>query len=186
MIFSLMQAKNHVRMSLLIALVISIFTGCKVSEKMWVENMLSEMEAVWIEQDKAGGGQVGRDAAVTAIARKYFPPGMSKDAVLQLLSQMREDGYEIDESRFEGTKAWPGGELISPWKETANPNADAATIRNLQAYHSKLKGVSVFSVRKMYGRERIIVKKFVAIKINIPDETNAVAFVEAEIFAESI
>lgn len=172
--------------SLLMALTVFLIAGCKVEDKTWIDKMLSEMETAWIEADKAGGGQNGRDTAVTAVAKKYFQPGMLKEDAFKLLRELRNCGYEINESRYEGTRIWPDGEFKSPWTPSTNPHADEATIRNVQRYHSKLKGTSLFSVGKMYGRERVIIKKTVAISFKIADDTGVISAIEAELSADSI
>jgi hypothetical protein len=140
-------------------LTVFLIVGCKVEDKTWIDKMLSEMETAWINADKAGGGQEGRDTAVTAVAKKYFQSGMPKEDAFKLLRELRNCDYEVNESRYEGTRSWPDGEFRSPWAPSTNPHADEATIRNVQRYHLKLKGISLFSVGKMYGRERVIIKK---------------------------
>lgn len=171
---------------LLMALTVFLFVGCKVEEKTWIEKMLSEMETAWIEADKAGGGQDGRDKAVSLVATKYFRPGMPKEEAFKLLRELRNSDYEINESRYEGTKTWPDGEFRSPWTPSTNPHADEATIRNVQRYHSKLKGISLFSVGKMYGRERVIIKKNISIGFKIVDGAGVISDVVATLWADSI
>jgi|LZQN01.1.fsa_nt_gb hypothetical protein len=180
------QVSSRFWSSLLMALTIFFIAGCKVEDKTWIDKMLSEMETAWVEADKAGGGQNGRDTAVTAVAKKYFQPGMPKEEAFKLLRELKNSGYEINESRYEGTKIWPDGEFRSPWTPSTNPHADEATIRNVQRYHSKLKGISLFSASKMYGRERVIIKKTVAIKFKIADDTGVISGVEAALSADSI
>ncbi len=172
--------------SLLMALTVFLIAGCKVEDKTWIDKMLSEMETAWIEADKAGGGQSGRDTAVTAVAKKYFLPGMPKEKIFGLLRELRSYGFKIYESRYEGKRSWPDGEFISIWAPSRNPHADEATIRNLQGIHSKLKGKSRFSLGKMYGRERVIIEKSVSISFEIADDIGAISAVEAALWADSI
>lgn len=163
-----------------------LVVGCKVDDKIWIDKMLSEMESAWIEADKAGGGQEGRDTAVTVVAKKYFRSGMSKEETFKLLRELRDYGFKINESRYEGTRDWPDGEFKSPWSPSTNPHADEATIRNVQAYHSKLKGLSLFSVGKMYGRERVIIEKNASISFKIVDGMGVIDDVVAVIWTDSI
>lgn len=148
--------------------------------------MIMEMESAWIQADKSGLGQEGRDAAVTAVAEKYFRPGMPKDEALKLLRELKNYDFEIDESRHEGTRAWPNGEFRSPWVPSTNPHADEATTRNVQNYHSKLKGLSHFSAHKEYGTVRLIIFKHAALSFRIADSTAVTGDVEAAIWTNSI
>lgn len=180
------QVSSRFWLSLLMVLTVFFFAGCKVEDKTWIDKMLSEMETAWIEADKAGGGQNGRDTAVTAVAEKYFLPGMPKEKAFKLLRELKNSGYEIKEHRYEGTKIWPDGEFRSPWTPSTNPHADEATIRNVQRFHSELKDLSLFSVEKMYGRERVIIKKNVSIGFKIVDGVDVISDVVATLWADSI
>jgi len=72
------QVSSRFWSSLLMALTIFFIAGCKVEDKTWIDKMLSEMETAWVEADKAGGGQNGRDTAVTAVAKNTFSQGCRK------------------------------------------------------------------------------------------------------------
>jgi hypothetical protein len=162
-------------------LILFLTVGCKVDDKTWIDKMLSEMESAWIEADKAKLGQGGRDTAVTAVAQKYFVPGMAKEEAFKLLLKMNNYGFEIRESRHEGGRIWPSKSFIT-WGSTTR--SDAATIKNLQLSYKK--GASYFSAGKMYGRERVIIKKTATFSFKIVDDMGVIDSVEAALYANSI
>jgi len=167
---------------LLMALaIIFLIAGCKVKDITWIDNMLSEMETAWISADKAGQGSEGRDAAANAVAKKHFRPGMTEEEAFTLLRELQDKGFEIRESRHEGARAWPD-KTILPWG--SGPYPDAATTKGLQLRYAK--GASYFDVSKMYGRERVIIKKTVWISFKIADDTGVISAVEATLSADSI
>lgn len=163
--------------SALMTFFLFLAVGCKVEDKTWIDKMLSEMETAWIEADKAGGGQDGRDAAVTAVARTYFRPGMPMTEAFELLNQLKSQEFEIYEYRHEGTRTWPNGEL--------KPYADESRKKKFEREIAP--GTSRFTVRNdQYGRERLIITKGVAMRITFDVMKEIVINVEANIWASSI
>lgn len=158
-----------------------LIAGCDVEEKTWIETMLFEMESAWIAADRAHLGQERGDAAVTSVVQKYFRPGMSRQEAFKLLHELKDQKFEVRESRHEGAKAWPDKTIV-PWELAPYP--DAATIKNLKLRYAR--GVGYFSISKMYGRERVIIKKNVGISFKIADDTNVISDVEATLWADSI
>lgn len=171
------QLSSRFWASLLMALTTFLIAGCKVEDKTWIDKMLSEMETAWIEADKAGGGQDGRDKAVSLVAMKYFRPGMPMAEAFELLNQLKSQEFSIYEYRHEGTRIWPNGEL--------KPYADEARKKKFEREISQ--ETSRFTVRKdQYGRERLLISKGVAMTLTVDTKKAVVISVEANIWASSI
>jgi len=165
----------------LIFITLFFLMGCKVEKKEWIEKMISEVESAWVKADNAGLGKEGRETAASNAAKIYFRPGMPEEEAFKLLKEMKEHGFEIRESRHEGARDWPE-KAISPWESAFHP--DPATMKNLKLQYQK--GASYFTIKKVYGRERIVIRKTIAISFTIPDQTRAVEAVEATVWADSI
>ncbi len=175
--FWLAQISSRFWPSLLTALTVFFIAGCKVEDKTWIDKMLSEMETAWIKADKAGGGQEGRNKAVSLVATKYFRPGMPMTEAFELLNQLKSQDFSIYEYRQEGTRAWPNGEL--------KPYADEARKRKFE--REIMPGISRFTARKdQYGRERLFISKGVAITLTVDAKKAVVTSVEANIWLSSI
>lgn len=158
-----------------------LLNGCNMTEKTWIETMLSEMENAWVRADNAQEGHTGRDEAVSIVARQYFRPGMPKSEAFNLLHELKSLSFEIREYRHEGVKNWPEGKLFT-WESAQHP--DAATIKNLKLKYPK--GESRFSIWKTYDIKNLIVKNNVAIGFIIKDDSEVIDSVEATLWAESI
>jgi hypothetical protein len=163
--------------SIIMVLIVFMLAGCKVNEKTWIDQMLAEMEIAWVEADRASLRQEGRDAAVTAVAQKYFRPGMPKAEAFNLLRDMKAQGFHIGEYRHEEARDWPDGEM--------KPYLYEETKRNLQRRIPP--GTSSITARKEeYGRERLIISKGAALTLVLDDKDTNVRNVEARIWANSI
>lgn len=161
--------------------VCSVLTGCKMEEISWIDNMISEMESAYGKADRAGLGQEGEDAAVTAVAHKYIRPGTPKEEAFKLLKELSDHGFKVRESRHDGAVAWPDRTIL-PWESAPYP--DPATIKNLKRKYEK--GTSYFSASKMYGRERVIIAKNVGVSFKIDDQTDVISDVGAALWADAI
>lgn len=144
---------------ILIAVGVFLNAGCGVEEKRWIDKMLSEMEAAWIEADQARLGQEGRVTAVAAVARKYFHPKMSKAEAFKLMGELKADGFRISEYRHEGARSWPYGEI--------KPYTDEPTRRNFQNLIPL--GYGQIFARKKYGSTYFIITKSIGITIAVSD-----------------
>lgn len=172
---------NRTRSPLLfIAFIALLISGCKMEEKTWIDKMLSEMEVRWIQANEAGLKAEERDAAVSSVAQKYLRIGASEEEIFRLLHELSDHKFEIYESRHEGARAWPEKKIL-PWESAPYP--DAATIGNLRLRYSQ--GASYFTIRKMYQREWVIIKKTIVISFKISDEDRVVSSVEATLIADS-
>ena len=120
--------------------------------------MIKEMEvAQATAMRKEGETHLDRDAAVTLVVQKYFPPGMKVEDAFNLLRQLKSKGFEIGEYRHEGARNWPDGEF--------KPYLDEATRRNLQRQYSI--GTSPFTATKQYDTQMLIVTKHVAVSFDV-------------------
>lgn len=155
--------------SLLMVLTVLSITGCKAGKENWIDNMITDVETAFMEADKAGLWQEGRDAAMAREAHKYFPVGMRKGDAFVLLQEMQNNGFDITEYRYEGSRVWSGGEL--------RPYRDEATRRNLQRQYPL--GISeVVAIRRW--QSRIVVEEFFSIGITIPDDSGLILRVSVE------
>lgn len=163
-------------LAILIFIFLTILAGCKVEDKTWIDRMISEMESAWIQAHEAGLGQQGRNAATTAVAQRYFRPGMTKDDAFNLLRELKIHGFEVGEYRYEGARNWPDGEL--------RPYTDEATRRNLQNQYPK--GTIEIVATKRYDSERVIVDKHVAVSFRLSEGVSTIGDVKARLWASSI
>ena len=175
-----MRAMKRAANALQLRAVVSCFIGlllmgCNVKDK-WIEQMILEMESAWIEAEKAGRGQEGRDAAVLVVVQKYFRPGMLKEEAFVLLRQLKEDGFDVGEYRHEGARNWPDGEL--------KPYLDEEIRKSHQNWLPK--GLGRFVAEKQYGRVRLFATKHAAIGFRALDSSSVITEVEGTISASGI
>lgn len=160
--------------SLLISLALALPTvgGCGANDP-----MILEMESAYIAaEQKTGDTHHERDAAVTLVVQKYFPPGMNSEDAFKRLRQLKEQGFEIGEYRHEGARDWPDGEF--------KPYLDEATRRNLQ--HRYQRRTSYFHVQKQYGTQMLIVTKHAAFSFSVVDGSGKISEPKGSIWASGI
>ena len=158
------MTKRIFSLALLLAL---LMTGCN---KTWIDQMLSEMERETATAYYAKNRE-GRYNAATLVAQKYFKPGMSITEVTPLLNDLKSQGFGVREYRHEGARNWPDGKFY--------PYMDEGVRRNLQ--NQIPPGVSHISIRKEYGRTRIIIVKFIGMGFVIKDGEDKITDVEANL-----
>lgn len=156
----------------LLALTLPIAGGCNANDP-----MIHEMESAYIAaEQKKGDTHQERDAAVTRVVRKYFPPGMKSEDAFKRLRQLKEQGFKIGEYRHEGARNWPEGEF--------KPYVDETTRRNLQNQYQR--GTSYFSVKKQYDTQMVIVTKHAAFGFYVVDGSGIISGPEGSIWASGI
>lgn len=173
----LAQLSRHLARSLFtIMLVLPFLTGCKMDDPM-VKEMIEDMGAAYaIATQKKGDTQEERDTAVSRAVQKHFPPGMKVEEAFKHLLRLKEQGFKISESRHEGGRAWPEGEL--------KPYLDEVTRRNLQQHYPK--GVSKFIAEKQVGTHMLIVTNHVGISFRVIDGSGVISDVEGSVWANGI
>lgn len=140
--------------------------------------MIEEMEAAYrgVSQKK-GDTHQDRDAAVSAVLHKYFPPGMKTEDAFKLLRQLKERGFDVSEYRHEGARIWPDGEL--------KPYLYEETRRNMQQQIPK--GVSRFHAEKKYGTQiTALATKHVYISFRVGDGSGVITEVKGNLTASGI
>lgn len=163
--------------SVLMTLFLFLAVGCKVEDKTWIDKMLSETESAWVEAERVTGGQEARVAAVRAAVQKYFPPGMKTEEAFKLLRQLKEQGFEIRETRNQGARAWPDGEFI-PYP------GEVGKITHQRRYPE---GMSEFLARKQYGTQILLLAtKHVVISFRVVDGSGVISEVKGDIWASGI
>lgn len=156
----------------LLALAVPIVGGCNANDP-----MIQEMESAYIAaEQKKGDTHQERDAAVTRVVQKYFPPGMKSEDAFKRLRQLKEHGFEIGEYRHEGARNWPDGEF--------KPYPDEATRRNFQNRYQR--GTSYFSVKKQYGTQMLLVTKHAAFGFSVVDGSGIISEPKGSIWATGI
>lgn len=147
-------------------------TGCNMTDP-----MIQEMETAYATaMRKEGDTHEERKAAATQAVQKYFRPGMKAEEAFKLLRQMKDDGFEITEYRYEGARVWPDGEL--------KPYLDEATRRNMQIVHPK--DMSRFTAKKQYGRHLLIMTKHAVVSFRVVDGSGVITQVEGDLWANGI
>lgn len=155
-----------------LALVLPLVGGCSTNDP-----MIQEMESAYIAvEQKKGDTHQERDAAVTRVVQKYFPPGMKSEDAFKRLRQLKEQGFKIGEYRHEGARNWPDGEF--------KPYLDEATRRNLQRQYQP--GTSYFSVKKQYSTQMLIVTKHAAFSFSVVDGSGMISEPKGSIWANGI
>ncbi len=139
--------------------------------------MIQEMETAYATaMRKEGDTHEERKAAATQAVQKYFRPGMKAEEAFKLLRQMKDDGFEITEYRYEGARVWPDGEL--------KPFLGEVGKLTYQRHHPK--GTSDFIAQKQYGRRLLIVTKHVVVSFRVVDSSGLVTKVEGDLWANGI
>lgn len=139
--------------------------------------MITEMEAAYgIASHKKGDTQEERKEAVSRAVQKYFPLGMKAGDAFKLLRQLKEQGFEISETRHEGARAWPDGEF-KPYL------GDVGRLTHQQRYP---KGMSEFLALKKYGTQMLIFPKHAAIRFRVVDGSGVITKVEGDIWTDAI
>lgn len=147
-------------------------TGCNMTDP-----MIQEMETAYATaMRKEGDTHEERKAAATQAVQKYFRPGMKAEEAFKLLRQMKDDGFEITEYRYEGARVWPDGEL--------KPFLGEVGKLTYQRHHPK--GTSDFIAQKQYGRRLLIVTKHVVVSFRVVDSSGLVTKVEGDLWANGI
>lgn len=160
------------RLMYAISLSLPLLTGCNMNDPMIKEMEVAQATAM----RKKGETHVDRDAAVTLVVKKYFPPGMKVEDAFTLLRQLKSKGFEIGEYRYEGARNWPDGEF--------KPYLDEATRRNLQQQYPI--GRSRFTAKKQYDTQMLIVTKHVAISFEVVDGSGVISSIEGSVWASGI
>jgi hypothetical protein len=155
-----------------ITLSLPLLTGCNMNDPMIKELEVAQATAM----RKKGETHLDRDAAVTLVVQKYFPPGMKAEDAFNHLRQLKSKGFEIGEYRHEGARNWPDGEF--------KPYLDEATRRNLQRQYPI--GRSHFTAKKQYDTQMLIVTKHVAISFEVVDGSGVISSIEGSLWASGI
>jgi len=150
-------------------------------KKDWIEKMISEIESAWIKADNAGQAIDDQKSAASSVAQIYFKPGIPAEEAFHLLKDLKDNGFELREYRNEGSRTWPEDEFL-PWDSASRP--DPASTQNFKPRYPK--GTSHLTIKKVYGWERLIIRKTILISFAIPDQTKVVGAVKARIWADSI
>ena len=159
-----------------ILLSLTILNGCDMNDP-----MINEMETAYAtapekEEDTLDEKTKKRKEAVSRAVQKYFPPGMKAEDGFKRLRQLKEQGFEISETRNEGVRAWPDGEF-KPYP---------GEVGKLTYQRRYPKGMSEFLARKQYGRRLLIVTKHVAINFRVVDGSGVISEVEGDIWSSGI
>lgn len=142
----------------------------------WTDKIIQEMERASGEADGTRLGQTARDNSASAVMQKYFKPGATRGEAERLLRELKGNGYDIGEYRYEGVRSWPD----DPFR----PYLDEEVKRH---YQDRIpKGISKFVVTKNYGRARLIVVKNVKISFRMNDGENRIFDVKASLFRSAI
>lgn len=155
-----------------ISLSLPLLTGCNMNDPMIKEMEVAQATAM----RKEGETHLDRDAAVTLVVQKYFPPGMKVEDAFNLLRQLKSKGFEIGEYRHEGARNWPDGEF--------KPYLDEETRRSLQRQYPI--GTSHFTAIKQYDTQMFIVTKHAAISFEVVDGSGVISSIEGAIWATGI
>jgi len=167
------QYRGFARSLCVITLALPFLTGCNMKDL-----MIEEMEAAYrgVSQKK-GDTHQDRDAAVSAVLHKYFPPGMKTEEAFKLLRQLKERRFDVSEYRHEGARIWPDGEL--------KPYLYEETRRNMQQQIPK--GGSRFHAEKKYGTQiTALATKHVYISFRVGDGSGVITEVKGNLTASGI
>lgn len=111
-------------------------------------------------------------AAVARAVQKFFPVGMQMEEAFKRLRQLKEQGFETSENRYEGARDWPEGEI--------KPYLDEGTKRSSQQQYPK--GVGEFIATKDYGfMIRFLATRHVAISFRVVDGSGVISEVKGDI-----
>jgi len=115
--------------------------------------------------------------AVSRAVQKYFPPGMTAEDALKRLRQMKEQGFEINETRYDGARAWPDGEF-KPY---------LGEVGRLTYQRRYQQGMSEFIAEKQYGIViRMLATKHVVISFRVVDGSGVISEVKGDIGATGL
>jgi len=159
----------------LILLSLTVLNGCDMNMS---DQMIKDMESAYvIVGEGRGSTHEKRVEATSSAVQKYFPPGMKAEEAFKLLRQLKEQGFEVDESRHEGARNWPDGALM--------PYRDEETRRHLQQHYPK--GVSEFMAKKQYGSNiMMLATKHVVISFRVVDGSGVISTVKGSLSASGI
>jgi len=169
--------RQFVRSFCVVALSLPLLTGCNMNDP-----MIQEMEAAYAtapqkKVDTLDEKTEKRKEAVSRAVQKYFPPGMQAEEAFKRLRQLKEQGFEISETRNEGARAWPDGELI-PYP---------GEVGKLTYQRRYPKGMSEFLARKQYGTQiSLLATKHVVISFRVADGSGVISEVKGNIWASGI
>ena len=142
-----------------------------------VKEMIEDMGAAYaIATQKKGDTQEERDTAVSRAVQKHFPLGMKVEEAFKLLIRLKEQGFNIIESRYEGARIWPDGGFPPSLSEVGR-------VTHQQRYP---KGVSEFSARKQVGTHMLVITNHAAISFRVVDGSGVVSEVKGNVWANGI
>lgn len=115
--------------------------------------------------------------AVNRAVQKYFPPGMKAEEAFKRLRQMKEQGFEISETRYDSARAWPDGEFKFYLGE----------VGKLTHQRRYPQGMSEFIAQKQYGIViRFLATKHVVISFRVVDGSGVISEVEGTAWIDAI
>ena len=142
-----------------------------------IEEMIKDMGAAYAAAtQKKGDTQEERDAAVTRAVQRYFPPGMKSEEAFKLLKRLKEQGFDVSETRYDGGRTWPDGEF-KPYL------GDVGRLTHQQHYP---KGMSEFIAKKQVGTRMLIVTDHAVISFRVIDGSGVISKVEGAVWATGI
>ncbi len=155
---------------------LSLSTGCSMNDST-VKQMIYDMGVAYAATVQKGGDtHEDRDAAVALAVQKYFQTGMKEGEAFKLLNRLHEDGFRVTETRHEGIRLWPNGEL-RPYL------SDTGRLTHQRRYP---KGISEFSAHKQVSTHLFIVTNHVAISFQVVDGSGTITNTRGKVWSNGV
>lgn len=138
------------KIKIILITLVFLVTGCDINHPI-IEEMVNANGAASGQKNST---YVERHAATALVVQKYFPIGMRKVDALELLNKLKENGFEVLEINYMGTRIWPNKEF----RHYPNVNREKHYPRGTTGYVAK----------KIYDKRFIIVtfEAIISIKLD--------------------
>lgn len=143
--------------------------------------MIKEMEAAYATVGELKDSTHEKRVEATSRAvQKYFPAGMKKEEAFKLLRQLKEQGFEISETRYDGGRAWPDGEFKPYLGEVGRLTHQRRYPKGMSEFLATKKYATHFSIKMLF------VTKHVAISFRVDDDSGVVSESKGSLSASGI